>query len=414
MPKKAKELSATEVRRLNKAGCHAVGGAPGLMLQVTDAGGKSWLLRTMVGNRRREIGLGGFPGVTLAQAREKAREMKELVRQGVDPVEQRRAARAALEASSAANLTFKEAAEKFLASKTVEFRNAKHAAQWGATLATYAYPTIGKLPVAAVELAHVVKVLEPIWQTKTETATRLRGRIESVLSWATVSGFRKGDNPARWKGNLDAVLPKPTKLKNVKHHAALSWRDVGDFMVGLRKREGTAAKALEFLILTAARSGEIRGATWDEIDLEARTWTIPAERMKAGKEHVTPLCDDAVRLLKDLPRMGDNNLIFPAPRGGQLSDMTIAAVMKRMKVDATPHGFRSTFRDWTAEATSYPNEVCEMALAHTIGDKVEAAYRRGDLFEKRSNLMTDWCTFVNRPSVKRGEIIPMRKEGRAS
>ncbi|MEQ8249418.1 MAG: integrase arm-type DNA-binding domain-containing protein [Alphaproteobacteria bacterium] len=409
MPKIAKELSATEVRRLTQQGVHAVGGVSGLLLQVTDTGARSWILRTKIGPRRREIGLGGFPEVPLATARDKAREAKELIRNGVDPIAQRRAARVALIAADGKAITFKEAAEKFLGSKTAEFKNAKHAAQWGSTLATYAYPTIGKLPVDAVELAHVVKVLERIWANKTETATRLRGRIEAVLSWATVSGFRSGDNPARWRGNLDAVLPKPTKLKNVKHHAAVPWRDVAAFMVKLRKRDGMAARALEFLILTAARSGEVRGATWAEIDLERKVWTVPGDRMKAGKEHVVPLCDDAVALLKELPRMEDSNLVFPAPRGGQLSDMTLAAVMRRMKVAATVHGFRSTFRDWTAEATAYPHEVCEMALAHTVGSTVERAYRRGDMFAKRARLMADWCKFVNTPAAKSGDVVAMRK-----
>lgn len=409
MPKVAKELSAVEVRRLDNPGIHAVGGVSGLLLQVTDTGARSWILRTKIGPRRREIGLGGFPEVPLAMARDKAREAKELIRQGVDPIAQRRAARTALIAADGKAITFKEAAEKFLTSKTVEFKNAKHAAQWGSTLETYAYPVIGNLPVDAVELAHVVKVLEPIWTAKTETATRLRGRIESVLSWATVSGFRSGDNPARWRGNLDAVLPKPNKLKNVQHHAAVPWREVSSFMVKLRKRDGMAARALEFLILTAARSGEVRGATWDEIDLERKVWTVPAERMKAGKEHVAPLCDDAIALLKELPRLDDSDLVFHAPRGGQLSDMTLAAVMRRMKVAATPHGFRSTFRDWTAEATAYPHEVCEMALAHSVGSAVERAYRRGDLFVKRARLMTDWSEFLNMPADASGDVVAIRK-----
>lgn len=397
------------MRRLSKPGSHAVGGVSGLMLQVTPTGGKSWLLRTMVGDRRREIGLGGFPDVLLVQARDHAREIKAAIRQGVDPVEQRKAARAELIAANSKRQTFKEAAEKYLASKTIEFRNAKHAKQWGSTLATYAYPVIGELPVASVELAHIVKVLEPIWQTKTETATRVRGRVEAVLAWATVSGFRSGDNPARWRGNLDAVLPKPTKLKKVKHHAALSWREINGFMSDLRDREGTAARALEFLILTAARSGEVRGATWDEINFIAGTWTVPAERMKAGRDHIVPLTCDSLELLKTLPKQEGTDLLFPAPRGGMLSDMALSAVMKRMKVDATPHGFRSTFRDWASETTSYPHDVCEMALAHTINSAVERAYRRGDLLEKRKRLMADWDAFINKPSQRNAEVVAIRE-----
>ncbi len=408
MPKKAKELSAIDIKRLIKSGHHAVGGVSGLLLQVTSAGARSWILRVMVGIRRRDIGLGGYPDVSLGQARERARELKEHIRQGVDPVEHRKAAKAALISASGKLISFSDAAYKFLSSKRSEFKNAKHSAQWQTTLETYAFPMIGKLMVDRIELAHIVQILEPIWTTKTETATRLRGRIESVLTWATVSGFRKGENPARWKGNLDAVLPKPGKLQKVQHHKAVPWQQAALFMVDLRQCKGTAAKALEFLILTATRSGEVRGAQWQELDLQAKIWTIPSERMKAGKEHVIPLCDDAVNLLKELPRFEGNDLIFPAARGSQLSDMTLSAVMRRMKVDATPHGFRSTFLDWCSESTNYPNEVAEMALAHTISDSVERAYRRGDLLAKRKHLMDDWCRYLNNP-VPSGLVVPIRE-----
>lgn len=394
MPKVAKELSATEVRRL-KPGLHAVGGAAGLLMNVKSSGARSWILRTKVGDRRRDYGLGGFPSVTLQGAREKAREWREQIEKGIDPAEARKAAKDALRSAHAKRLTFDQAAQRFLASKAREFRNAKHTAQWQSTLEAYASPIIGKLPVDAVELAHIVKILEPIWEEKTETATRLRGRIESVLAWATVSGFRQGDNPARWRGNLDAILPKPSKLKKVQHHRAIPWQEAGAFVHSLRQRDGIAARALEFLILTAARSGEVRGATWDEIDMEAKTWMIPKERMKAQKEHTVPLCADAVKLLKALPRIEGSPYVFPAPRGGALSDMTLAAVMKRMNVDATPHGFRSTFRDWCAEHTNYPREVAEKALAHQIPNPVERAYRRGDLMVKRARLMNEWSRFLN-------------------
>jgi integrase len=410
MPKKAKELSPLEVKRITKPGLHAVGGVAGLLLQVTPTGARSWVLRATVGAKRRDIGLGGFPDVTLAQARERAREAREQIRQGIDPVEQRKATRDALRAEQAKRLTFDDAAKQFLARKSSEFKNAKHAAQWGSTLETYASPIIGKLPVDRIELAHIIQVLEPLWTTKTETATRLRGRIESVLAYATASGFREGDNPARWRGNLDAVLPKPRKLAKVTHHRALPFDQMPDFMIELRKREGMGARALEFAILTAARSGEVRGATWAEIDLDAKLWTIPADRMKAGKEHTVPLSTAAVKLLNALPRMKDNDHLFPAPRGGQLSDMSLSAVTKRMGVDAVPHGFRSTFRDWCAERTHYPNEVAEMALAHTIGNKVEAAYRRGDLLLKRARLMSDWCKFINSPT-RPAEVVSIRDAG---
>jgi integrase len=410
MPKQARELSALEIKRLTKPGHHAAGGVSGLLLQITETGSKSWILRAIVGAKRRDIGLGGFPGVTLAQARINARELKEQIRSGIDPVEQRKAAKAALISANGKLICFADAAHKFLTAKRSEFKNAKHAAQWQTTLENYAFPVIGQMMVNQVELPHIVQVLEPIWIAKTETATRLRGRIESVLTWAKVAGYREGENPARWKDNLDAVLPKPGKLKKVQHHKAIPWKDAASFMVQLRQCEGIAPKALEFLILTATRSGEVRGAQWQEIDTQIGIWTIPAERMKADKEHIVPLCDDALNLLKQLPRLEGNDLIFPAARGGQLSDMTLSAVMRRMKVNATPHGFRSTFRDWCSESTNYPNEVAEMALAHTISNGVEKAYRRGDLLAKRTRMMEDWCKYLNTP-VASGVVVPIREVG---
>ncbi|MGE3771475.1 MAG: tyrosine-type recombinase/integrase, partial [Gammaproteobacteria bacterium] len=288
---------------------------------------------------------------------------------------------------------------------------AKHAAQWLATIETYANPVIGALAVDKVELSHIVTILEKdgLWEAKTETATRLRQRIEAVLTWATVRGYRKGDNPARWKGHLDAVLPKPSKVAKVEHHRALPVSGMFSFMTDLRKRPGIAARCLDFVILTAVRSGEARGATWGEIDLDAAVWTVPADRMKAHKEHRVPLSADAVALLKDLPRMQGSDYVFPAARGGRLSDMALTAVMRRMEVDAVPHGFRSAFRDWCAEHTNYPHEVAEMALAHTISSAVERAYRRGDLFEKRRNLMDDWARFLRLPPAA-GDVVPLRAQ----
>lgn len=412
MPKKAKELSALEISRLKVEGFYAVGGVAGLHLQVTRAGARSWILRVTVGGKRRDIGLGGYPDVTVAQAREKARETRHAIVEGRDPVAERAAARSALAAQRGAEITFDECARKFIEAKSAEWKNAKHGAQWSATLTTYASPIVGTLQVRDVALAHIVKILEPIWTTKTETATRLRGRIESVLDWATVRGYRLGDNPARWKGHLDKLLPKPGKVAKVEHHAAVPVDGIGAFMVELQKREGMAARALEVLILTATRSGEIRGATWAEIDLQARIWTIPAGRMKAGKEHRVPLSDRVIEILRALPRMADSPLVFPAPRGGMLSDMTLTAVLRRMKVDATAHGFRSTFRDWAAERTNYPRDVAEMALAHAIGDKVEAAYRRGDLFDKRTRMMNEWAKFCA-TTQNSGEAVPLNREVRA-
>ena len=395
MPKIAREMSPIEVRRLNTPGYHAVGGVSGLLLQVTRTGGRSWILRFRIGDKRRDLGLGPFPDVTLAQAREKARAARELIAQGLDPVESRREVVADMVAKQAKTLTFDEATKKFMSKKGNEFRNRKHAAQWTRTLETYAGPVIGSLSVSQIELAHIVSVLDPIWTTKTETATRLRGRIEAVLNWATVSGYRTGPNPAQWRGNLDALLAKPGKLKNVQHRRALAIADTPAFLEELRKREGMSARALEFIILTATRSGEVRGAEWPEIDFEAEIWTVPAARMKAGREHLVPLSVDALELLKGLPRHEGCTFVFASPRLGQLSDMSISAVTRRMEVDGVPHGFRSTFRDWCSECTNYPHEVAEMALAHTIPNAVERAYRRGNLLEKRRSLMNDWCRFLN-------------------
>ncbi|MFO7592811.1 MAG: integrase arm-type DNA-binding domain-containing protein, partial [Pseudomonadota bacterium] len=279
MPKKAKELSATEVRRLTTPGLHAVGGVSGLLLRVTKTGSASWILRVMAGNKRRDIGLGGFPDVPLAQARVKARETKEQIKQGIDPVEQRKAARDALIAAQAKELSFKEAAIQCHKVRAAEFRSAKHSKDWINSLERYAFPVFGSLPVAEVDVPHVLKALQPIWETRTETATRVRQRIEAVLAWATVSRYRSGDNPARWSGNLEATLAKPGKASRVRHHRALPWQEIPGFMANLRNMEGMGARALEFAILTAARSGEVRLATWEEIDLSAKVWTISADRM---------------------------------------------------------------------------------------------------------------------------------------
>jgi integrase len=401
MARRAAELGALAVQRLNEPGLHFVGGVAGLALQVKATASRSWILRATVGGKRRDIGLGGFPDVTLAQAREKARALREQVRQGVDPVAERRAAIGRLKAEQAAAMTFEKAARTYVEAHEASWRNPKHAQQWRSTLEQYAYPVMGSALLRDIELRHVMAVLSPIWQEKTETASRLRGRIERVLDWATVCGHREGLNPARWKGHLDKLLARPAKIAKIEHHAALPVAEVRDFMARLRKAEGVGARALEFTILTAARSGEVRGATWSEIDLDESVWTVPAERMKAGREHRVPLTPAAVSLLKVLPRMAGTDYVFVAARGGRLSDMTLTAVLRRMGVDAVPHGFRSTFRDWAAECTNHAREVAEMALAHTIESKVEAAYRRGDLFTKRRRLMEDWADFCAAGSMAR-------------
>lgn len=345
----------------------------------------------MVGGKRRDIGLGGFPDVTLANAKEAARAARTKIVAGTDPVEERKAARSSLIAARASLVTFKAAAAAYIAAHESGWKNAKHAGQWTATLETYAYPTIGNIVVSDIETAHVMRVLESIWTTKTETASRLRGRIESVLSWATVRGYRKGDNPARWRGHLDTLLPARTKVQKVEHHAAMDYREVGGFLSELRKHDGLGAKALEFAILTAARSGEVRGAVWSELDLDAAVWTIPSDRMKAKKEHRIPLSAPALELLNALPRIAGTDLLFPSAKNTPLSDMTLTAVLKRMGQSVTAHGFRSTFRDWAGETTAYPREVIEHALAHQLKDKAEAAYARGSLFDKRRRLMADWA-----------------------
>lgn len=406
MPKKARERSAVEIKRLSKKpGFYAVGGVAGLHLAVSDTA-SSWILRVQIGDKRSDLGCGGYPDVTLAQARDKAREKRLQIEQGVDPREAKRAVAAALKAAQAKELTFDQAAKLCHQSKISEFRNAKHKDDWISSLDRYARPVIGSLPVAAIELPHIVRVLEPFWTTKTETATRVRQRIESVLAWATVSGYRAGDNPARWKGNLEHALPKPAKVRKVEHYAALPWQEIGAFMKELRKREGMGARALEFLILTAACSGEVRGAVWDEFDLSAKLWTVPAERMKAHKRHRVPLSDPVLRLLKALPQMEGSPFVFPSVRGGQLSDMSISAVTRRMGVDVVPHGFRSTFKDWCRSSTSYPDEVSELALAHVNDDKTRAAYARDELLPKRALLMRDWAKFCETAPAK-GDVVPI-------
>lgn len=394
MPRVARELSALHVKRLTDPGLHAVGGVKGLCLQVVDGDARSWILRVLINGKRRSVGLGGYPDVSLSEARERASALRMRIRNGVDPVEERRALRALSKAKQNA-MTFEKAARLWHASKRHEYKNEKHAAQVLSSMEAYAFGQIGSPPVSDVAVEHVRNVLQPIWVEKTETASRLRGRLESVLAWATVSGHRSGENPARWKRNLDALLAAPGKVARVKHHAALPVQAMPAFFAQLNHMNGIAARALQFLILTAARSGEVRGGTWDEISADGLIWRIPASRMKAGREHRVPLTTEARAILDDLPRVEGCPFIFAASRGGMLSDMSISAVMRRMKHTAVPHGFRSTFRDWVAEHTQYPGELAEMALAHAIANKVEAAYRRGDLLDKRREMMAEWsalCT----------------------
>ncbi|WP_374671740.1 tyrosine-type recombinase/integrase [Acidovorax temperans] len=414
MGKVAKALTAIEVGRLEEPGYHAVGTVPGLYLQVTPGGAKSWVMRVKVGAKRREIGLGPYPAVKLAQAHEKARQTRDQIAAGVDPIERKRALLSEMLAKQALEMTFEQAARGYMEKMSKEWKNEKHGQQWANTLETYAYPTIGRLNVKDIASHHVMKVLTPIWETKTETATRVRSRIEKVLGWAKAEGYRSGENPAAWRGNLMDRLANPSKVKKVKNHPAVLVGEAGAFLRDLRQHQGMGALALEFTMLTAARSGEVRGATWAEIDMVAKVWTVPKERMKAGKEHRVPLSDAAVKLLKGLPRMDGTELVFPAVRGGELSDATMSQLMRRMGYkDAkgrvcVPHGLRSTFRDWAGERTSYQGDVIEAALAHARGDKTEAAYFRSDLFDKRRRLMADWAAFVERVEVSADNVVAMR------
>lgn len=424
MPKKTRELSALEVSRLNTPGLHMVGGVSGLGLQVSPTGARSWVLRVMIGGKRRDIGLGGYPTVTLAMAREKARQKRELIEQGIDPVAESKARKSALAAMRAAEITFDQAAEQFIAAKEHGWRNPKHRQQWRNTIAEYASPVIGNIFVKDIDTVHVLAVLEPLWMKRTETASRLRGRIESILDWCRARGYRSGENPARWKGHLESLLATPSKVQPTTNQPALPYALVGAFVAELRQHEGTAAKALEFAILTAARSGEVRGARWEEIDLDAAVWTIPASRMKAGKEHRVPLGKRAMALLLETPAAERSGIIFKNRNGDALSDMALTAVIRRLndrrsdaglprwidpKIggrDITVHGFRSTFRVWVSERTAYPREIAEMALAHVIPNKTEAAYMRGDVFEKRRRLMTDWESYID-TGEQPAEVIPL-------
>jgi integrase len=403
------KLPAVALQKPMKPGMHADGG--GLYLQVTASGAKSWIFRFMLNGRAREMGLGPLHTISLAEARERARECRKLRLDGVDPVEARKAKRAGERLAAAMAMTFAECAERYIAAHRAGWRNPKHAAQWPSTLQTYAHPVFGSLPVQAIDTALVTKAIEPIWQVKPETASRVRGRIEAVLDWAKVRGYRDGENPARWRGHLDKLLPARAKVRKVEHHPALPYTEMGDFIASLRQQEGVAARALEFLILTAARTGEVISARWSEFDLAEKVWTVPADRMKAGKEHRVPLSPAAVAIIEQMQaaRVDAHQFVFPGGRLGKpLSNMAMLKLLQRMgRGDLTAHGFRSSFRDWAAERTSYPREVAEMALAHTVGDKVEAAYRRGDLFAKRRRLMEEWAKHCQLLT-SAGKVVPIR------
>jgi integrase len=401
------KLTTLSVRQARHRGLYGDGG--GLFLQVSERGTKSWVFRFKKDGRLRVMGLGPVHTIGLAEARERARECRRLRLDGIDPIEVRRSRQVATRLEEARAMTFTECAAAYIVAHRAGWRNAKHAAQWSATLAAYVDPVLGNLAVQSVDIALVLRVLEPIWTTKPETASRVRGRIENVLDWATARGYRAGENPARWRGHLENLLPKRSKVRRVEHHAALPYPEIGPFMVELHQQEGIAARALEFTILTASRTGEVIEARWNEINIAEKLWVVPGARMKAGKEHRVPLSRRAMVIVNEMFAIRSGAYVFPGAKAGRaLSNMAFLMLLRRMsRGDLTTHGFRSSFRDWAAEVTAFPAEVAEMALAHTVSSKVEAAYRRGDLLEKRRQLAEAWAAYVDSTAMSR-KVVPIR------
>jgi len=434
MPKIAKPLTDIQVRRISRIGWHAVGGVAGLLLQVRKPSKegaqlpRSWILRVKVGDQRQPIGLGSYPQVSLAEAREMAKKLVIEAKQGVNLKQKKRTERSALLSAAAKNKTFKECAEAYIEAHGSDYTSEKHRKQWPSTLEAYAYPMIGNMLVADISVSHIKTVLEQetvstdglqgkLWYVKTETAKRLLGRIKTVLDFATVNEYRTGFNPAQWKGYLSTQLPSPQKIQKVEHHPAVPYPMIGDFMSKLRNNESISAKALDFLILTAVRSGSVRNATWAEIDFDEKLWIIPAEHTKNKKEHRVPLQPQAIKLLKSLPILEGSSIVFPSRTGKSLSDMALSELMRGMRergeltVDAVPHGFRSTFRDWAAERTSYPDEIRKAASGHSAGDVVREAYERTDLLDKRRQLMLEWARFIDRiEPASKSKVTPLRKK----
>jgi integrase len=406
------KLSMRKVAALSAPGRYGDGN--GLWLQVSSTGSKAWLLRYMLAGRARHMGLGPLSLVTLAEAREKALAARRQLLDGIDPLEARAAQRQHARLEAAAGIAFRQCAERYIAAHEAGWRNAVHRKQWHSSLATYCYPVLGDLPVAAIDTGMVLKALEPIWHDKTETASRVRGRIEVVLDWASARGYRTGSNPARWKGHLAQLLPARRKVRSVEHHAAMSYSELPSFMAELRQREGVSERALELVILTAARSGEALGARWDEIDLDAKMWVVPADRMKGGRQHRVPLSGRVVEILEALPREQSNPHVFIGSRAGKpIWNRALFELLRRMGRNTTTHGFRACFKTWASERTGFPREVAEAALAHLVGDAVERAYGRTDLFEKRRLLMDRWAEFCGSTAAQHSDVIPINA-GRVS
>jgi integrase len=413
---RSNKLSATKVGRTKGPAILHDGG--GLYLRIAASGAKSWVYRYALNGKRHDMGIGPYPLYSLAEARQKALEHRKLRHEGIDPLEQRRSQRAAQRLVEARTKTFRECAEDYFNSNKAGWRNTRHRDQWWTSLETHVFPTIGELPVQAIDTALVMRVLKPFWTKKPETASRVRGRIETVLDAAKALGFREGENPARWRSHLENLLPRKNRLRRVEHHAALPYSEVPEFFAALQGHGGIPAYAIQFAILTAARSGEVLRAVWGEIDLDAKVWTVPANRMKGHREHRVPLSTVAIAVLKAVTPLAPTKNRAPLPhapvfsgrrRGLPMWDVTLRNTAKRVwRGDFTIHGFRSCFSDWSAERTAYPREVVEMALAHAIKSRVEAAYRRGDLFEKRRQLMDAWAKFCTTPPPASGAIVPLR------
>lgn len=418
MPKLAKPLTAIEVKRLAKAGFHAVGTVAGLGLSINPQGSKSWVLRTSYGGSRRKMGLGGYPALTLAQATEKARQIKAEIDKGLDPIHAKRANKSKLIADRDKSKTFEECARLFLDGRT--FHNKKHEKQWESTLSTYAYPHIGKLLVSDIGIENIKAVLDPIWKKKTETASRIQGRIKSIIDYAIVSGYREKSNPALWDGFLDSIYQSPKKIKVVRHMDSMPYSKVYEFLQALKKHKTISAKALEFLILTVVRSDSVRSATWSQIDLDKGVWTIPKLLTKTKKRnHTVPLSSHALSLLSKLERFVGTDLLFPSPQLKKISDNTISKLMRDMrfnkefKDEGVPHGFRATFSTWRLERTNYTQELGELSLMHEVGDSVYQAYQRSDGLEKRRNIMQDWSNFISKPyqdiEKNKSKVVSLRR-----